>query len=360
MSDIYQRKREHVLLCETDAVIGAGHGGLFDDLALVHNALPELAMSELDLSTRFLDATLAAPVMITGMTGGPPEVGALNRGLAQICESLGLAFGVGSQRIITRDSASLQSFKVRDAAPNVVLFGNLGLNQVRDLGVGQARALMDTIGADYMAIHVNPGQELAQKGLDADRDFRGGYETLARLVDALDGRVLLKECGTGLSPQVIDRLVAVGVRAADVSGSGGTSWIKVEGMRAEGSQAALAQLFAGWGVPTAAAVAGAAGRGLDVLASGGISDGLVAGKALALGARVVGCARPVLQAWRSGGDDVEASAAAARAFLETFIDGIRMVMALTGCRRPEALTTVPRVVGPRLQAWMDQAGQVRS
>ncbi|MCA9540563.1 MAG: alpha-hydroxy-acid oxidizing protein, partial [Myxococcales bacterium] len=179
-------------------------------------------------------------------------------------------------------------------------------------------------------------------------DFRGGYETIARLVDALDGRVLVKECGTGLSPKVVRRLHAAGVRAVDVSGSGGTSWIKVEALRARGAMADLGHLFADWGLPTAAATGLAAGIGPQVIASGGISDGLVAGKALALGADVAGCARPVLQAFVNDGAD------GARAFLETLIQGIRMVMALTGCRRPTELRTAPRVIGPRLSAWLSQ------
>lgn len=351
MSDIYERKREHLELCGTDAVIGAPERGLFGEVRLVHDALPELAMHELDLSTPLLDSTLAAPVMITGMTGGPPEAGAINRDLARVCQTLGLAFGVGSQRIITRDARTAASFSVREAAPDVVLFGNIGVNQARDLGMGAVRELMKTIGADYMAIHLNPGQELAQKGVDADRDFRQGYDTLARLVDALDGKVLVKECGTGLSPRVIERLAAVGVRAADVSGTGGTSWIKVEGMRTSGGQATLAGLFADWGIPTAAAVACGAGRGVQLVASGGIENGLVAGKALALGAQVVGCARPVLQAYNAGG------AEGAEQFLRTFIDAIRMVMALTGCTRPTELAAAPRVLGPTLRAWMNQGHQ---
>ncbi|MCA9539618.1 MAG: type 2 isopentenyl-diphosphate Delta-isomerase, partial [Myxococcales bacterium] len=254
MSDIHQRKRDHIALCSTDEVHPGVHFGLFEDVALMHDALPELAMSELDLRTCLLDHTLAAPVMVTGMTGGPPEAGDINAGIARVCADLGLAFGVGSQRVITRDAASATTFQVRSAAPGVVLVGNLGVNQVRDLGVGVVRELVARIEADYLAVHLNPAQELAQPGDEADHDFRSGYATIGALVEALDGRVLVKECGTGLSPKVVRRLASVGVRAVDVSGSGGTSWVKVEALRAQGRKAALGALFAGWGIPTAAAV----------------------------------------------------------------------------------------------------------
>ncbi len=346
MSDIHQRKLDHLELC-TDGDVQAADG-LFSEVQLVHDALPELAMTDVDLRTRLLDHELSAPIMVTGMTGGPEEAGRVNRGVAKVCQALGLGFGVGSQRVMTRDLASAATFQVRDVAPDVALFGNLGVNQVRDLGVERAAELMRAIGADYLAIHLNPAMELAQPGSDADRDFRAGYETIARAVDALDGRVLVKECGTGLSPRVVRRLAAVGVRAVDVSGSGGTSWVKVEALRAQGALATLGDLFADWGIPTAAATALAAGIGPRVVASGGIGDGLVAAKALALGADVVGTARPVLKAWAAEGEE------GATRFLETMTQAIRMATALTGCRRPHEMRDAPRVLGPRLRAWIEQ------
>jgi isopentenyl-diphosphate delta-isomerase len=348
LSDIYQRKRDHIALCDTGDVEAGDHRGLFAEVRLVHQAMPELAMGELDLTTRLLDHELKAPLMVTGMTGGPEEAGRINRGIAKVCGELGLAFGVGSQRIATREAAAQGSFEVREVAPDVVLFANLGINQVRDLGVDTAAELMRSIDADYLAIHLNPAMELVQPGADADRDFRSGYETVARAVDALDGRVLVKECGTGISPDVVRRLHALGVRAVDVSGSGGTSWVKVEALRAKGALADLGMLFADWGIPTAAAVAMAADVGPQVVASGGVGDGLVAAKALALGADIAGCARPVLQAFQANGE------AGARAFLESMLLALRTAMALTGCRRPAELRDVPRVLGPRLTAWLQQ------
>jgi isopentenyl-diphosphate Delta-isomerase len=208
-------------------------------------------------------------------------------------------------------------------------------------------------------VHLNPAQELAQPGDEADHDFRKGYETLARLVDALDGRVLVKECGTGLSPRVVARLHAAGVRAVDLSGSGGTSWVKVESLRATGAQQRLGQLFSGWGIPTAAAVLGAQALTPrpQLVASGGIGDGLAAAKALALGADVAGMARPVLQAFLDAGP--EGGPEAAQAFLEEVIAGLRMAMVLTGCHRPADLRQVPRVIGPRLQSWEHTWQQTR-
>lgn len=350
MSDIFQRKRDHIALCNDGPVHGADHHGLFEDVHLVHCALPELATEELDLGARFLDHPLRAPLMVTGMTGGPPEAGEINRGIAAACAAAGIAFGVGSQRIITKADATAQTFQVRDVAPDLVLCGNLGVNQIRDLGVPLAVELMKRIEADYLCVHLNPAQELAQPGGEADSDFRHGYATLGRLVEALDGRVVVKECGTGLAPAVVRRLHGVGVRAVDVSGAGGTSWVKVEALRAEGVQADLGMLFQGWGIPTAAATALAAGVGPQVITSGGIVDPLQAAKALALGADIVGSARPVLQAWmRAGREGVDR-------FIATLIRGLKMALLLTGSRSVAELRAAPRVIGPRLQAWIAQAG----
>jgi isopentenyl-diphosphate delta-isomerase len=328
MSDIYKRKLDHIELCTNGDVENGVHRGLFEEVHLLHDALPELAMDELDLQAKFLDHQLSAPLMITGMTGGPAEAGEINRGLAILCADMGIAFGVGSQRIVARAPESTDTFRVRAVAPNVVLVGNIGVMQAKALGAARVLELVMAIEADYLAVHLNPAMELVQPGTDADRDFRGGYDTIGHLVDALGGRVLVKECGTGLSPKVVRRLMGLGVRAVDVSGVGGTSWIKVEALRNEGMHGRLGKTFAAWGLPTAAATAMARSVAPDatIVASGGIDNGLTAARALALGASVAGLARPVLQAWQREG------AAGAYGFLSEVLAGLRMAMMLTGSR----------------------------
>ncbi|MEE2756558.1 MAG: type 2 isopentenyl-diphosphate Delta-isomerase [Myxococcota bacterium] len=347
MTGRHQRKLDHIDHCADDRAVFKSHEGLFEDVTLIHNALPELAMHEIDLTTPLINSTLSAPLMVTGMTGGPDKAGEINRGIAQVCDRLGLAFGVGSQRLLTDTPDAVRTYSVRDIAPSLVLFGNLGVNQARDLGPIKVAELMKSIGADYMAIHLNAAMELCQPGADADSDFRGGFDTIGRVVDALDGRVLVKECGCGIGPNQFRRLVELGVPAIDVSGSGGTSWVKVEALRATGQLAQLGETFAEWGIPTLAAT-GLASRigGAQIISSGGVDSGLKAAKALALGATVAGSARPVLQAFLRGGEED------ATAFLETVIAGLRTAMALTGCRRPAELAQRPKLLGGRLQQWL--------
>ncbi|MFN3201519.1 MAG: type 2 isopentenyl-diphosphate Delta-isomerase [Bradymonadia bacterium] len=355
MADIFQRKRDHIALSHTGDVGHGQHRGLFEHVHLVHQAIPELSMDALDLTTPFGHRELSAPLMLTGMTGGPPEAGDINRDLARICDALGLAFGVGSQRVMTRADVATPTFQVRSHAPNVVLLGNVGINQARDMGTQAVKDLMEAIEADFMAIHLNPAMELVQPGADADRDFREGYDTLGRLMEALDGHIVVKECGSGISPAVMSRLVSLGVPLVDVSGSGGTSWVKVEALRAQGPLADLGLTFADWGIPTAAAVALAADARAQVsasktqiIASGGIANGLTATKALALGADIAGMARPALQAYMDHGVE------GATTFLKTVISGVRMGMALTGSRRPEEVRTASKIITGDLQAWVQQ------
>lgn len=362
--DIHQRKRDHIALCHQGEVGLAGDPALWGEVRLMHCAMPELMSSEVDVRATLLGHTLKAPLMITGMTGGPPEAGEINRAVARLCERLGLAFGVGSQRVMTRDPSSASTFKLRAHAPNALILANIGVNQARDLGLERVRALVDEIEADALAVHLNPAMELVQPCRDADSDFRGGYDTIARLVDALDGRVLVKECGCGLSPDVVRKLHGAGVRALDLSGVGGTSWVKLEAMRAAEGGASAADLaslgftLADWGLPTGAATLLAsdvraslgahtpsAPNHLTLVASGGVTNPLEAVKALALGADVVGLARPVLQALLNEGEE------GAEAFLSALIEGIKRVFMLTGAQNIQSLREKPVVLGPQLEAW---------
>ena len=385
MSQIHQRKIDHIQLCHQGDVSLSGDAGLWNEITLVHQAMPELAMSSIDLHTDFLGHSLSIPCMMTGMTGGPKQAGDINRAMAQLCQKWGMAFGVGSQRVMTRDPDSIHTFQVRSVAPDVVLMANIGVNQLRDLGIDVVKQLVERIEANILAIHLNPAMELIQPGDDADRDFSKGYEVIARAVDAFNGQVIVKECGCGLSPHVVKRLSDVGVRAVDVSGVGGTSWVKLEALRAQQSlkdqaqplstssdsttntlssshtqssqystylatqqQAQLGMLLQDWGIPTSAAVALAAPYPTQVIASGGIAHPLIACKALALGADVVGFARPILQAYLNDGMQ------GADEFIHSFVQGLKVIMALNAVSRPQELKQVPRVIGPRLNSWLTQ------
>lgn len=344
---IARRKDAHLDLCATEEVAPKDNSTLLECVRLVHSAMPELSTDEVDLSTPLFGKTLKAPLVVTGMTGGTPRAAEVNRQIAQVAEEFGLAFGVGSQRAMAEQPELAGTFAVRDVAPNVVLIGNIGVVQAAAMGVDRVRRLFDAIGADAMALHLNPGQELAQP--EGDRDFRKGYETVTALVKAFGDRLLVKETGCGISPEVARRLVECGVRHLDVSGLGGTSWVRVEELRSQGVAQAVGAQFAGWGIPTAAAVATvrrAVGPEVTLLASGGLRTGLDVAKALALGADLGGMALPLFRAQQRGG------VSAVREAIEVILTALRHALVLTGTKRPADLRHRPKVISGELKDWL--------
>lgn len=345
---IASRKDQHLDLCATGPVEPVSARTLLDAVALVHCALPELDAGEVELATPFLGRRLRSPIVVTGMTGGTARAGHVNRLLAELAQEHRIALGLGSQRAMLVDPACTPTYDVRAVAPDAVLIGNLGLVQAAAMEVDAIRTLVDDLDLDALAIHLNPAQELAQP--EGDRDFRRGYETIERLARGLERPLVVKETGCGIQPAIARRLVDLGVRCVDVSGSGGTSWVAIEALRASAADAAASQTFAGWGVPTAAAIPGARaalGDAATLIASGGLRDGLDMAKALALGADLAGFALPVFRALERGGRE------AASALLSRTTDELTRALLLTGSRTVAQLRGQPRVIGAELRAWME-------
>jgi isopentenyl-diphosphate delta-isomerase len=340
-SDIGSRKSEHLDLCIEDDVAFQDKTNLFEDVQLVHDALPELSLDEIDLRTELVGKTLKAPLVIAAMTGGVERANAINRDLASVAEELGIGFALGSQRPLLSHGIE-DGYRVRDVAPNALVLGNIGLVQARDTSTAALAKLVEKVGADALCLHLNPAMEVVQPG--GDRDFRGGLDTIARVVRELPVPVIVKETGCGLSRRVGERIRDCGVQWVDTSGAGGTSWVGVETKRAKATKA-LGERFWDWGIPTAASVLQLRGLGLGIVATGGMTDGLMIARALALGARAGGIARPFLQAHAQGGRD------AARTLAANVIEEIRLACLLTGSRTPADLAKTPVVLGPRLQRW---------
>jgi isopentenyl-diphosphate delta-isomerase len=343
---IAKRKADHLEVAASGRAEFA-KSTLLEHVHLVHQAVPELALEGIDLSTTLVGKMLRAPLVITGMTGGTAEAAAVNRDLARAAQAAGIALGLGSQRAMDEHPELAASYEVRSVAPDVVLFGNVGAVQAREMGPARVIALAQRIGADAIAIHLNPGQELIQDR--GDRDFRGVRDAIARLIEQSPVPVIVKETGCGLSLQAAQSLAAAGVQTVDVAGAGGTSWVAVEAVRAaEGSaSAALGHELWDWGVPTAVSVVACARAKLDVIASGGLRTGYDVARALALGARAGGMAAPMLRAQRAGGSEAVA------ALIADVIASIRAVCLLTGCASARDLAYAPRHLGAPLRAYLD-------
>ena len=344
---IVRRKLSHFELCANHEVEFRTKTTLLEDVELIHQPLTETSLDGIDLSVEVLGKRLNYPLVITGMTGGAEEVGVFNREIARLADRLGIGFGVGSQRVMLRYPEVTETFQVRDIAPNVLLFGNIGIAQAREMTSAEVIRLGEAIGADAMCVHLNTAMEVIQE--NGDHDFRESLATIKRLVAESPLPIIAKETGCGFARESGLKLAAAGVRWVDISGAGGTSWVGVETIRNRALRH-LGEAFWDWGVPTAASVCELRGLNLNLIASGGIRTGLQAAKALALGAKVVGVALPVLRAYTSGGIE------AVEAFFKSFFDELRVAVMLCGAASVAELTPNHAVIGGKLLDWVSQRG----
>jgi isopentenyl-diphosphate delta-isomerase len=328
------RKQQHVEITLTKDVRFRRKTTGLERFEFVHNALPELNLSEIDTHLEFLGRRISLPIMVSCMTGGYAHAIVINRHLAEVCESHGIAMGVGSQRQAIESTEFHRSFRVvREVAPTIPVVGNIGAAEVARLrDAAPLERLVDLIQADGFAVHLNPLQEMLQpEGTPA---FRGVLDGIGLLVKRLPVPVIVKEIGAGLSSLVVRRLIEAGVRYIDVAGAGGTSWAGVEAIR--GRDPSFGKAFWDWGIPTADAVQQAAGlrrEGLSftLIASGGISSGLDVAKCIALGADLTASARPMLLALEGGGTKKLG------ALIDRWSRELRGVMFLTGSARIDDL-----------------------
>ena len=292
------RKSDHIRIAlEEDVSFGALTTGL-EHYRFVHQALPEVDLDAVDTGITLFGRRLAAPILISCMTGGVPRGGLINRTLAAAAQHAGVAIGVGSQRAALDDPSVTETFEVRDIAPDVPLLANLGAAQLAEPdGLERCRAVIDMIHADALVIHVNPLQEALQP--EGTARFAGLLDRIGQVAAAVDVPVIVKEVGWGIAENVARSLAEVGVAGIDVAGAGGTSWSEVERRRIDDPvMARVAAEFRDWGIPTAESVV-AARRGYPdglVIASGGLRTGLDAAKSLALGADAAGFAAVLLKA----------------------------------------------------------------
>jgi isopentenyl-diphosphate Delta-isomerase len=352
--EIGRRKSEHLRLAANDrhqSPAGAG----WPDIHLVHDALPSTSADEIDLGATLLGRRLELPVVIAGMTGGHEDALAINRTLALLAGRAGIAMGLGSQRAALRDPTVASTYTVaREAAPEAMLFANVGISQLLDqhrepaLDADAVRSLIAMIDADALVVHLNFLEESVQP--EGQTQAAGALAALASLVEELDLPVILKETGSGISREVAIRARDVGVSVIDVGGFGGTSFASIEAERAHSAgdpaRARLGATFGAWGIPTPVCVAGCADI-LPVIATGGVRTGMDAAKAIALGASAVGIGRPLLKAAMIGHD-------ACDEWLDAFRAELRTSIFLTGGSALADLRRARRVIVGDTERWLRQ------
>ncbi len=321
------RKDDHIRICLEKKVEFSKTNG-FEHVELEHRALPEMDKDEIDLRTRFLGKKFSAPLFIEAMTGGTKKGERINKNLARAAEELGLGMGVGSQRAMLEDAKLAGTYAVRDVAPSIFLLGNIGAAQLRQYNFEKITSLVDAIKADGLAVHMNVAQELAQQ--EGDKAWKGIYNDITCLCRKAKFPVIAKETGCGISGKLSRELVRAGVKAIDVAGAGGTSWVKVDAYRSDKDVSHLEE----WGIPTAEALKDAVKSvKVPVIASGGIRNGVEVAKALAMSASLVGFALPLLKPANESWTKV-------KAHIEKIISQLKDAMFLVGAKNISDLRKV--------------------
>lgn len=332
-----QRKSDHLrITLDQDVQSRAQHG--LDAYQFEHNALPEINLADVSLSTSFLGHPLKAPLLISSMTGGADDTAQVNQHLSETAQEMGIAMGVGSQRVMLEFPNMTYTFQLRKYAPDILLFSNIGAVQFNyGLTIDQCRHLVESIEANALILHLNPLQEALQP--EGDTNFADLLPKIETLCQQLEVPVIAKEVGTGISLETATQLLNAGVSAVDVAGTGGTSWALVEMYRMKyPSRQNIAAQFADWGHSTADCISRirTSYPDLPLIASGGIRHGIHAAKAIGLGADMVGMSTPFL---RPAMESTEACIEATQEIIET----MRIASFLIGAKSFSELKNTPKL-----------------
>jgi len=351
---IGERKADHIEVCLKEDVQSKKVSTGFEEIHLVHRAIPEIEREKVDLSTTVFGYKFSAPVFVGAMTGGTAKASKINAALAEAVEELGIGMGVGSQRIAIDNPKVAHSFSVvREKAPTAFIIANIGGPQlVGKYGVKEAKKAVEMVKANALAVHLNALQEAVQP--EGDTNYSNLLHKIGKLAQELDVPVVVKETGAGICAEDAAMLAAEGVAGIDVAGVGGTSWAAVEYYRAKGGKDGFSQrlgeTFWDWGIPTAASLVEAV-QSVDVpvIASGGIRNGIDVTKALALGASLASATYPFLGPATNGSEDVKKA-------LQLMVGEVRNAMFLVGADSIRKLQKVPVVLTGKTAEWLEARG----
>jgi isopentenyl-diphosphate Delta-isomerase len=353
-SETGKRKEDHIRICLVEKAQAKKATAGFEDIQLVHRALPEVNKGKINLSTTFLGKKFKAPIIVGAMTGGTEQAIQINSSIAQAIEKLGLGMGVGSQRAAIEDQKLEKTFSVaRKMAPNAFLIANIGgVQLVHGYGLKEVKKVVEMISADAVAVHLNALQEAVQP--EGQTNFKGVLEKIGEIASALNTPVIVKETGAGISAEDAKALEDAGVKAIDVGGVGGTSFAAVEYYRASTKkdivQNFIGEAFWDWGIPTAVSLIETAQTiKLPVIASGGIRSGTDIAKALALNASLASISQPILQTAVKSTEETEIK-------LSCLIEELRNAVFLVGAEKLSDLAKTPVVITGKTAEWLQARG----
>jgi isopentenyl-diphosphate delta-isomerase len=355
MNDILKkRKTDHIEICLNRKVRAKYKTTGFEDVHLIHNALPDIDREKIDTSQFVFNHKFSAPIFVGAMTGGTKKSVKINSAIALAVEELNIGMGVGSQRIAIDDPKVEFSFRiVREKAPTAFIIANIGGPQlVSKYGLKEARRAVEMLQANALAIHLNALQEAVQP--EGDTNYSGLINRIRELAQELDVPIIVKETGAGIASEEAKMLEDAGVAGIDVAGVGGTSWAAVEYYRAKANQnyfdQRLGKTFWDWGIPTVSSLIETVNSvDLPVISSGGIRNGIDVVKSLALGARLSSASFPFLDPAIRDSEDV-------KKVLNYLIGELRNAMFLVGADSIIRLKNIPVVLTGKTAEWLKSRG----
>jgi len=352
--EIAKRKADHIKIALKRNVQAREVTTGFEDVHLIHRALPEVDKQEIDLTTFLFNHKFTAPLIVGAITGGTLEAAKINATIAEAVEKLGLGMGVGSQRVALENKKLEKTFAIaRKKAPTAFLIANIGgIQLVNGYGVKEARRAIEMIDADALAIHLNPLQEIVQP--EGQTNFSKVLKRIAEIAREIDKPIFAKETGAGIAAEDAKKLEEAGVKCIDVSGVGGTTFAAVEYYRDEKRkndfQHMLGDVFWDWGVPTAISIVEVFQTvSVPVIASGGIRSGVDMAKALGLGASLTSLSQPILQAAAKNLEETEK-------ILLRLIEELKSAMFLVGAKSVCELKEKPLVITGKTAEWLKLRG----
>ncbi|WP_182172751.1 type 2 isopentenyl-diphosphate Delta-isomerase [Flaviflexus equikiangi] len=349
---VSSRKEDHIRLAAEQQDQPASYRG-FDDIEILHHALAGIDRAQVDTSVTVGPWTWRAPFYVTGMTGGTETAMTINRALARATAATGIPMASGSIGIALDYPETSPSFTViREENPDGIVLANIGAGRSLD----DAKRAVDLLSADGLQLHLNSVQETVMP--EGSRDFSAWLGLVEQIASGLDVPIIVKEVGFGLSAKTLTELKNAGVTIADVAGSGGTDFAKIENDRRSGGHDDYSYLN-GFGSSAVQCLLDArlghhvgpnADPNFTVLASGGVRHPLDVVKSVAMGARAVGVAGTFLKVALSEGAD------AMTEVLEIWMERVGQLQAMMGAATPGALEYTDILVRGRSREFADLRG----
>jgi len=347
VSQIEKRKKDHLDLCTKKDVSFEKKTTLLEFVELNYNTLPEISLHDVNLSTNFCEKEFSFPFIVSAITGGAMVSKKVNLEIAKAAQQIGVGMGLGSMRAMLQQPSLMETYYVRDVAPDIFISGNLGAAQLKQFSPKNVDDALNAVGANALAIHLNAAQEAMQP--EGDVDFSGIISKIAEYAEVLSVPVYVKEVGHGVSYEVARALRETKIAAVDIQGAGGTSWTRVDSLRHKES---FGENFRDFGIPTAVSLIetknALSGSNKKIIASGGIRNGVDSVKALIMGADLVGNAAPILKAQQTKGS------AGVFEYLKKIKTEMEITSFLLGCKNISQLKKQQYVVLGKLKDWLKQ------